>query len=82
MALFIISLLLLMVAINVPIGFAIGISALLVILIKGEVPPTIVPMMFFDGANKFQLIAIPLFMVTGELMNVSGISQRLINFAR
>ena len=81
MALFIISLLLLMVAINVPIGFAIGISALLVILIKGEVPPTIVPMMFFDGANKFQLIAIPLFMVTGELMNVSGISQRLINFA-
>jgi C4-dicarboxylate transporter, DctM subunit len=80
-ALTVLFLLLLMVAINVPIGFSIGIAALLAILIRGEVPPAIVPMMFFYGANKFQLIAIPLFMVTGELMNITGISQRIINFA-
>ncbi len=41
----------------------------------------IVPMRLFNGANSFPLLAIPLFILAGQLMNSGGISQRLVDFA-
>jgi tripartite ATP-independent transporter DctM subunit len=40
-----------------------------------------VPLRLFHGADNFPLLAIPLFVLTGNLMNASGLSYRLINFA-
>ncbi len=40
-----------------------------------------VPLRLFNGADNFPLLAIPLFVLTGSLMNSAGISRRLINFA-
>ena len=67
---------------NVPIAVALGLVALIaVIVIQG---PTMLPnlaLVMFDGASSFPLLAIPLFILSGAIMNASSISRRLIAFA-
>ena len=69
-----------LVMINVPIGFALAITASFAMLILG-IDLLTVPLRLFNGADNFPLLAIPLFVLTGSLMNSTGLSQRLINFA-
>jgi C4-dicarboxylate transporter DctM subunit len=69
-----------LVMINVPIGFALALTAAIAMLIKG-IGLLTVPLRLFNGADNFPLLAIPLFVLTGSLMNSTGLSQRLINFA-
>ena len=76
----IIILVVLFVIINVPIGFALVLTAMAAMLVGGFDFLT-VPLRMFHGADNFPLIAIPLFVLTGNLMNSAGISVRLINFA-
>lgn len=68
--------------IGAPIAIAI-ISALLVFMATGEAPYTlrIVASEMFRSMNSFPLLAIPLFVLAGELMNESGITGRIIAFA-
>ena len=68
-----------MVLINVPIGFALAITAVVIMAIKG-IGLLSVPLNLFHGADNFPLIAIPLFILAGQLMNTAGLSVRLINF--
>jgi tripartite ATP-independent transporter DctM subunit len=68
-----------MVLINVPIGFALTITAVVIVAIKG-IGLLTVPLNLFHGADNFPLIAIPLFVLAGQLMNTAGLSVRLINF--
>ncbi len=68
-----------MVLINVPIGFALAITASIIMAIKG-MGMLSVPLRLFHGADNFPLIAIPLFILAGQLMNTAGLSVRLINF--
>jgi TRAP-type mannitol/chloroaromatic compound transport system permease large subunit len=67
--------------INVPIGFALSLSAIVLVLFKGTAPLGIVPLNLFSGASSFPLLAIPLFILAGGLMETSGISLRLVNMA-
>jgi tripartite ATP-independent transporter DctM subunit len=67
--------------INVPIGFALSLSAIFLILWKGTAPLGMVPLNLFSGASSFPLLAIPLFILAGGLMDTSGISLRLVNMA-
>jgi len=69
-----------LVLLNVPIGFALALTASFAMLIKG-IDLLTVPLRLFNGADNFPLLAIPLFVLTGSLMNSAGISRRLINFA-
>lgn len=71
-----------LVLINVPIAVALGIvaTAAMVITQGTESLPNL-PIIAFNGATKFPLLAIPLFILAGAIMNSSGISQRLINLA-
>src|SRR6185437_6871183 len=68
--------------INVPIAIALAFVAMLaIIFVQG---PTILPnlaLVMYDGASSFPLLAIPLFILAGALMNASSISRRLIAFA-
>ncbi len=74
--------LLALVAIDVPIAIAIGVVAVVAMGAASglEALPN-VALVLFDGATKFPLIAIPLFILAGSLMNEGGISRRLIAFA-
>ena len=67
--------------INVPIGFALSISAIILLMWKGTASISIVPLNLFSGASSFPLLAIPLFILAGGLMETSGISLRLVNLA-
>ncbi len=67
-----------LIVINVPIAFALGISSLFYLIVSHQ-PQIIMAQRLFSGANSFSLVALPLFVLTGEIMNYAGISSRLIN---
>lgn len=67
--------------IGVPIAFAMLGSSLLVIWLEG-LPLSIYAQRVSSGIQSFPLLAIPLFILTGNLMNQSGMSERLFDFAR
>ncbi|MDH3669352.1 MAG: TRAP transporter large permease subunit, partial [Paracoccaceae bacterium] len=70
-----------LILINVPIGVAIGVVALLgMVADRGTIALYNAALTLFDGATNFPLIAIPLFILAGALMNTSSISRRLIAF--
>ncbi|MCF6187543.1 MAG: TRAP transporter large permease [Desulfobulbaceae bacterium] len=68
-------------AINTPIGIAIGASSILAILLQGDFPLMMVAQRLFSGTDSFHLLAVPLFMFAGVLMEAGGISRRIIDFA-
>lgn len=73
---------LIMIFINVPIAVALGaIGLLAMFLAEGSGAFLTLPIVMFEGATKFPLIAIPLFILAGSIMNTGGISRRLIDFA-
>jgi len=68
--------------IGVPIGFALALTAALFIVVKGVGSLSVIPLTMFAGASSFPLLAIPLFILAGGLMETSGISLRLVNMAQ
>jgi TRAP-type mannitol/chloroaromatic compound transport system permease large subunit len=66
---------------GIPIGFSLIGAALIVILFEPTTSPLIVPLRLFHGAESFPLVAVPLFILAGSLMNRTGISVRLVDFA-
>lgn len=68
--------------IGVPIAFSLGVGSMLAILIDGSVSPMLVAQKLFTGVNSFSLMAIPFFMLAGELMEAGGISEKLVNIAK
>jgi len=70
-----------MVLTGMPIAFALGLTGLLGLLMTmGTSLFMLVPQQIFSGMNSFVLMAIPLFLLSGELMNVSGITERIVRF--
>ena len=70
-----------LILINVPIAVAIGVTSMAGFLLTSG-PDAFYDMVIklYSGSTSFPLIAIPLFILAGNLMNTSGISLRLINF--
>lgn len=77
----ILGVIILLTGINVPIGFGLSIATILFLLWKGTASLSVVPLNLFSGASSFPLLAIPLFILAGGLMETSGISLRLVNMA-
>jgi C4-dicarboxylate transporter, DctM subunit len=72
----------LLTVLNVPIGYGLSIATILAILWTGAASLSVVPLSLFSGSSSFPLLAIPLFILAGGLMETSGISQRLVNLAQ
>jgi tripartite ATP-independent transporter DctM subunit len=72
-------LLLLLLAIKVPVAIAMGFSTLIYLLITNA-SLSLIPQYLIINLNSFTLLAIPFFLLTGELMNRAGISERIFNF--
>mgnify|MGYP001562442133 CR=1 FL=1 len=69
------------VLIGVPIAMGLGLAAAGGILAWGKVPLYLIPQRMFTGVDSFVLMAIPFFMLAGELMDSTGILERLLKFA-
>ena len=67
--------------IGVPIGYSLGGAGILYFLADNPSFLMMLPQRVFSGLNSYILIAMPLFMLSGELMNHGGLTRRLINFA-
>jgi C4-dicarboxylate transporter DctM subunit len=65
---------------GMPIVFALGLPGALYILLCG-VPMNMIPAKLISGVDVFVLLAIPMFIVAGNLMNAAGISKRLVGFS-
>ena len=69
-----------LVMLGVPIAFSLGLSSLIYILLN-DISLTIVAQKMYAGVDSFVLVAIPGFMLAGNLMNQGGMSERLVKFA-
>ncbi|EFC90165.1 TRAP dicarboxylate transporter, DctM subunit [Dethiosulfovibrio peptidovorans DSM 11002] len=70
----------LLMALGMPIGLAIGVAATIVLLLNG-LPLQMVPQMMFTGNNSFALVAVPFFILAGDILAKGGISERIVAFA-
>jgi tripartite ATP-independent transporter DctM subunit len=68
-------------ALNAPIAIAIGMASILGILIHGDFSMMMVVQRMFGGIDSFHLMAVPLFMFVGVIMEAGGISRRIVEFA-
>lgn len=68
-------------AASVPIFIVLALSVMVMIWLGGMMPMAIVVERMFSGIDSFALMAIPFFILTGNLMSVGGLSRRLIRFA-
>ncbi len=66
--------------IGVPVAFGVGISAALYLFLSGK-DLIIVTQRIFAGGDSFTLMAIPLFIFAGEIMNACGVTKRIVGFA-
>jgi C4-dicarboxylate transporter DctM subunit len=71
-----------MLVLTTPVAFAIAGAATLGLMIGDTAPLLVVPQRIFAGADSFVLLAIPLFILAGALMETGGISARLVDLAR
>lgn len=66
---------------GVPVAFSMILSAIAMMLVLGIFDTQIVTQNLVNGANNFPLMAIPFFILAGEIMNTGGISKRVVHFA-
>jgi tripartite ATP-independent transporter DctM subunit len=71
---------LVLIALKVPIAISMGVTSVAYFLYL-DIPMDTIVQKAFGGVNSFEMTAIPLFMLAGELMNYGGISDRLMRFA-
>jgi len=66
---------------RVPVSIAVGVAALVGLLLN-DTPLDVLPRVMIDGVDSFALLAVPFFVLAGQLMNAGGITDRIFQFAR
>ena len=75
-------LMLLLILLGMPIGFAMALLPTVYIIVTDIVPLTAVPYQMYSALDKFPLVAVPLFLLAGELMNSGSITDRILDLSR
>ena len=68
-------------AAGVPVAIAMAGAVLVYIMLTGDLPPFVVVHRMISGIDSFPLLAVPFFILAGNLMNNAGITNRIYNFA-
>lgn len=71
----------LFILINVPVAFALGIASLTFLVLATHVPLVVVVQRLYLGVDSFVLLAVPLFVMAGILMNTGGLSRKIVDFS-
>ncbi len=72
----------LLIVLRVPVAFALGLSCLPILLIEPRLSPMTLFNETFKAYNSFILLAVPFFLLTANLMNIGGITDRLVRLSR
>ena len=67
---------------GLPVALSMAVASLLYILASGTVPDVIVAQRMIAGVESFPLLAVPFFILAGNLMNAGGMTDRIFGFAR
>ncbi len=67
---------------GMPVAFALALAAFPVFVLTGTMPPTVAIQKMVNATQSFPLLAVPFFIFAGNLMNATGITEKLIKFAR
>ncbi|MCE7027157.1 TRAP transporter large permease [Jiella avicenniae] len=67
---------------SVPVGVAIGLAAIVGVGFFSPLPLLVVPQKIFTSLDSFPLLAVPFFILAGNLMTHGGVSRRLVGFAK
>ena len=67
---------------RVPVAFALGLACLPVLILEPRLSPMVIFNTTFKAYNSFILLAVPFFLLTANLMNVGGITDRLVHLSR
>lgn len=81
MILLMLALFVLFLFVGIPIAFTLGLISMLVMQLNGY-PLTLIAQRLFVGLDSFPLMALPLFILAGNIMNCTGVTDKLWNFAR
>ena len=68
-------------AVGMPIAFAVILSGIVAITVLGAAPLRLIPIMMFQGINSFLLIAVPLFLLVGKIMEAGGTAKMIFDSA-
>ena len=68
--------------VGLPLAFAMGLSAIIAIVVVDGQSLLIVPQRMVASIDSFALLAVPLFILAGELMNSGGITEKIVRFSR
>jgi tripartite ATP-independent transporter DctM subunit len=71
-----------LIAIEMPIAFALGLSSLSYLLLEGRTPLVILVQRMTSGLDSFPFLALPLFVLAGNIFSRGGIARRIYDFAR
>jgi len=71
----------LLIMISVPISIALGLSSMIAVLLHTDLSLMVLVQKIFGGVSSFTLMAIPFFILAGNIMAGGGVSTRLVNFA-
>ena len=80
-ALFIFVLLVVLMLTGMPISIALGLTVLSFLFTMTDVPVQAVALKLFTGIEKFEIMAIPFFILAGNFLTHGGVAKRMINFA-
>ena len=69
-------------AMNLPVAFALALAAVPAFLFSDYMPASVAIQRMYDVTQSYPLLAVPFFILGGNLMNTSGITERLLRFAR
>ena len=69
-------------ALGIPIAFVMGITALTALFALPGVPLHLIPQRLFTGMDSFPIMAVPFFILGGDLMNAAKITDRIIDFSK
>lgn len=70
------------VVIGVPVAIALAASSMIFVAVTGQVPELVVIHRMVNGIDSFPLLAVPFFILAGNLMNTAGITNRIFAFAK
>ena len=65
--------------VNVPVGIALGVATMAALLIGDTISLTSIPQALITSCDSFPILAIPLFILAGDLMGAGGVSRRILN---
>lgn len=70
-----------LILLGIPVAYALGLSSLFYFLVVSPDFTIALPQRFFSGMDSYALIALPLYILMGQVMNTSGVTSRLVDFS-